>query len=151
MISALYLYLLVFALAQMRNHPGTAYELLALLSLIAFSLIRLESSLFAIGVLLVSPWQSSSYVSRLKLVVPFVVLLVAWYVRVYFILPESPDRLALLTPELVIGMIGALLGFGLFVVAADLQLLDPIVRRMPFLTVIALGLLSIILTLVKPS
>jgi hypothetical protein len=149
MLSALYLYLLVFALAKMPHHPGTAYELLAFLSLIAFSLIRLESPLFAIVILLVASfWQGWTYVSRLKLVIPFVVLFVAWYVRVYFILPESPD---LLTPELVIAMIVALVGFGLLAVTADLQMLRPIVRRMSSLTVVALGLLSIVLTLVKPN
>ena len=146
-ISALYMYLFVFALVKMQQQPGRAYELLALLSLIAFSLVRLEAPLFVIVILLVTSfWQGWSYVNRLKLIIPFVVLLVAWYARVYFILPESPD---LLTQETAIAMILALVGFGLFTVVSGLKVFDSIVKRTPFLTLIGLVLVSIILTIMK--
>src|SRR6266478_6125823 len=148
-ISALYMYLFVFALVKMQQQPGRAYESLALLSLIAFSLVRLEAPLFVIVILLISSfWQGWSYVNRLKLIIPFVVLFVAWYARVYFILPEAPD---LLTKELVIAMILALVGFGLFVVVSGLKVLDPIVKRTPFLTLIGLVLVSITFTIIKPE
>ena len=148
-LSALYLYLFVFALVKMPEQPGTAYELLALLSLIAFSLLRLEAPLFAIVVLLVASfWQGRSYVNRLKLIVPFVVLLVAWYARLYFLLPETP---VLLTHKFVIEMILALVGFGVFAVLSGLKILDPIIKRTPFVTLIVLALVGIILTLIKPD
>jgi len=148
-LSALYLFLCVFALVKMTEQPGTAYELLALLSLIAFSLLRPEAPLFAIVTLLVAGfWRGWSYVNRLKVVGPFVALLVAWYARLYFVLPETPDNI---TPPLVIAMIAALVGFGLFAVLSGLKILDPIVKRTPSITLIALALLGIILTLVKPD
>jgi len=146
-ISALYMYLFVFALLKMQQQPGRAYELLALLSLIAFSLVRLEAPLFVIVILLVTSfWQGWSYVNRLKLIIPFIVLFVAWYARVYFILPENSD---LLTKELVVAVISVLVGFGLFAVVTGLKVLDPIVKRTPFLTLIALVLASVTFTTIK--
>ena len=146
-ISALYMYLFVFALAKMQQQPGGAYGLLALLSLIAFSLARLEAPLFVIIILLVTSfWQGWSYVNRLKLIIPFVVLFVAWYARAYFILPEAPD---LLTKKLAIAFILVLVGFGLFTVASGLQVLGPIFKRTPFLTLTVLALLSVIFTVIK--
>jgi hypothetical protein len=148
-ICALYMYLFVFALIKMQQQPGRAYELLALLSLIAFSLARIEAPIFVIVILLVTSfWQGWSYAKRLKLIIPFVVLFVAWYARVYFILPEPPD---LLTKPLVMAGIAALIGFGLFAVASNLKVLEPIVKRMPFLTLIGLALLSVVFILVKPE
>jgi len=148
-VSALYMYLFVFALVKMQQQPGRAYELLALLSLIAFSLIRLEAPLFVIVILLVTTFQQGwSYVNRLKLVIPFVVLFVAWYARVYFMLPEVPD---LLTKELVMAFITALVGFGLFAIVSGLKVFDSIVKRTTFLTVIGLVLVSIIFTIIKPG
>jgi hypothetical protein len=148
-ISALYMYLFFFALVKMQQQPGRAYELLALLSLIAFSLVRLEAPLFVIVILLVTSFrQGWSYVNRLKLIIPFVVVFVAWYARVYFILPEVPD---LLTKELVIAFISVLVGFGLFAIVSGLKALDSIVKRTPFLTLIALVLVSIIFTVIKPE
>jgi len=153
-ISALYMYLFVFALVKMQQQPGRAYELLALLSLIAFSLVRLEAPLFVIVILLVtSVRQDWSYVTRLKLIIPFVVLFVAWYARVYFILPEVPSPFPsatdLLTKELVVAVISVLVGFGLFAVVTGLKVLDPIVKRTPFLTLIALVLASVTFTTIK--
>ena len=76
LIGALYMYLFVFALIKMQQQPGRAYELLALLSLIAFSLVRIEAPLYVTVILLVASfWQGWSYVNRLKLIIPFVVLL----------------------------------------------------------------------------
>jgi hypothetical protein len=153
-ICALYMYLFVFALVKMQQQPGKAYESLALLSLIAFSLVRLEAPLFVIVILLVTSFQQGwSYVNRLKLIIPFIVLLVAWYARLYFIVPEVPDQpdLDLFTKELVIDVISALVGFGLFAVVSGLKVLDPIVKRTPILTLIALGLMSIIFTVIKPE
>jgi hypothetical protein len=148
-ICALYMYLFVFALIKMQQQPGRAYELLALLSLTAFSLARIEAPLFAIVILLVASfWQGWSYVNRLKLIIPFTVLFAFWYVRVYFILPEAPD---LLTKELAIAVVAALVGFGLFTVVSDLKILDPIVKRVPFLTLIGLALVSVIFTIIKPE
>jgi hypothetical protein len=148
-ISALYMYLFVFALVKMQQQPKRSYALLALLSLIAFSLLRLEAPLFAIVILLVTSfWQGWSYVNRLKLIIPFVVLSVAWYARVYFILPEDPD---LLTKELAIAFIAVLIGFGLFTVVSNLKVLDSIAQRTPFMTLIGLVLASIILTMIKPE
>ena len=146
-ISALYMYLFVFALVKMQQQPGRAYGLLALLSLIAFSLARLEAPLFVIIILLVTSfWQGWSYVNRLKLIIPFVVLFVAWYARACFILPEAPD---LLTKKLAIAFIAVLVGFGLFTVASGLQVLGPIFKRTPFLTLTILALLSVIFTVIK--
>jgi len=148
-VSALYMYLFVFALVKMQQQPGRAYELLALLSLIAFSLIRLEAPLFVIVILLVTTFQQGwSYVNRLKLIIPFVVFFVAWYARVYFMLPEVPD---LLTKELVMAFITALVGFGLFAIVSGLKIFDSIVKRTTFLTVIGLVLVSIIFTIIKPD
>jgi len=146
-ISALYMYLFVFALVKMQQQPGRAYALLAQLSLIAFSLIRIEAPLFVIVILLVTSfWQGWSYVNRLKLIIPFIVLFVAWYARVYFILPEVPD---LLTKELAIAIIAVLVGFGLFAVVSGLKVLDSVVKRTPFLTLMGLVLVSIIFTITK--
>ena len=146
-ISALYMYLFVFALVKMQQQPGRAYEILALLSLIAFSLVRFEAPLFVIVILLVTSfWQGWSYVTRLKLIISFVVLFVVWYARVYFILPEAPD---LLTKELAIAVIAVLVGFGLFAVVSGLKALDPIVKRTPFLTLTVLLLVSIAFTIIK--
>jgi len=148
-ISALYMYLFVFALVKLQQQPGRAYELLALLSLIAFSLVRLEAPLFVIIILLVTSFrQGWSYVNRLKLIIPFTVLFVAWHARVYFILPENSD---LLTKQLAITFISVLVGFGLFTIVSGLKVLDPIVKRTPFLTLIGLVLVSIIFTIIKPE
>ena len=116
---------------------------------IAFSLARIEAPLYVIVILLVASfWQGWSYVNRLKLIIPFIVLFVAWYARVYFMLPEVPD---LLTKELTIAIISVLAGFGLFAVVSGLKVLEPIARRTPFLTFIGLILVSIIFTIVKPE
>jgi hypothetical protein len=148
-ISALYMYLFVFALAKMQQQPGRAYELLALLSLIAFGLARIEAPLFVTVILLVTSfWQGWSYVNRLKLIIPFVVFFVAWYARVYFILPEVPDNL---TREFAIAVISVLVGFGLFAVVSGLKVLDPIVKRTPFLTLIVLVLVTIGFIIIKPE
>jgi hypothetical protein len=148
-ISALYMYLFVFALIKMQQQPGRAYELLAQLSLIAFSLVRLEAPLFVIVILLVASfWQGWSYINRLKLIVPFIVLFVAWYARAFFILPDTAD---LLTRKLDIAFIAVLVGFGLFAVISGLKILAPIVKRTPFLTLMALTLSSIIFTIIKPQ
>jgi hypothetical protein len=148
-ISALYMYLFVFALVKMQQQPGRAYELLALLSLIAFSLVRLEAPLYVIVILLVTSFrQGWSYVNRLKLIIPFTVFFVGWYARVYFMLPEVPD---LLTKELVIAFISVLVGFGLFSVVSGLKVLDPIIKRTPFFTLIGLSLVSITFTIIKPE
>ena len=149
-VSALYMYLFVFALSTgIPATAGRAYELLALLSLIAFSLIRLEAPLFVIVIFLVTTFQQGwSYGNRLKLIIPFVVLFVAWYARVYFMLPEVPD---LLTKELVIAFITVLVGFGLFAIVSGLKIFDSIVKRTTFLTVIGLVLVSIIFTIIKPG
>jgi len=82
----------------------------------------------------------------LKLIIPFVVLFVAWYARAYFLLPEAPD---LLTKKLAIAFILVLVGFGLFTVASGLQVLGPIFKRTPFLTLTVLALLSVIFTVIK--
>jgi len=155
-ISALYLYLFVFALIKMQQQPGRAYEFLALLSLIAFSLVRLEAPLFVIVILLVTTFrQGWSYANRLKLIIPFVGLFVAWYARVYFIIPAVPSPFPsttdLLTKELVVAVISVLVGFGLFAVVSHVKVLDPIVKRTPFLTLIALLLVSVTFTLIKPE
>ena len=73
-IAGLYMYLAVFALMKMRQHPGKAYELIAVLSLIAFSLVRLEAAFFVMVILLVMTFRGGwPYVDRLKLIVPFTV------------------------------------------------------------------------------
>jgi hypothetical protein len=84
----------------------------------------------------------------LKLIIPFIVLFVAWYARVYFILPEVPD---LLTKELAIAFIAVLVGFGLFAVASGLKVHNSIVKRTPLLTLIVLALVSVIFTITKPE
>jgi hypothetical protein len=151
-VSAVYLYLFVFGLVKMQQQPGRAYELLALLSLIAFSLVRLEAPLFVIVILLVTSFQQGwSYFNRLKLIVPFVVLLLAWYSRLYFILPEVQISNDVLNKELVIAFILVLVAFGLFAVASGLKVLDAIVKRTPLLTFIGLVLVSIVFTITKPD
>src|SRR5438093_6802675 len=153
-VSALYMYLFVFALVKMQQQPGRAYELLALLSLIAFSLIRLEAPLFVIVILLVTTFQQGwSYVTRLKLIIPFVVLFVAWYARVYFILPEVPSPFPsatdLLTKELVVAFISVLVGFVLFTIVTGLKVFDSIVKITDFFTTIALFLMTITFTTIR--
>lgn len=148
-ISALYMYLFVFALGKMQQQPGRAYELLALLSLVAFGLARIEAPLFVIIILAISSfWQGWAYVNRLRLIIPFVLFFVAWYTRVYFILPEVPDNL---TREFAIAVILVLVGFGLFAVVSGLKVLDPIIKRTPFLTVMGLILVSVVFTIIKPE
>ena len=85
----------VFALAKLQQEPTKAYGSLALLSLIAFSLVRIEAPLFAIAILLVTTfrWQGWAYGIRLRLIIPYTLFMVAWYARVYFMLPEYPDLL----------------------------------------------------------
>src|SRR4029077_3878869 len=87
-------------------------------------------------------------VNRLKLIIPFIVLFVAWHARVYFILPENSD---LLTKQFAITFISVLVGFGLFTIVSGLKVLDPIVKRTPFLTLIVLLLASVTLTIMKPE
>jgi hypothetical protein len=148
-ISGLYIYLFVFALAKMQQQPGRAYELVALLSLIAFGLARIEAPLFLIVILLITSFrQGWSYINRLKLIIPFVVFFVAWYARVYFILPEVPDNL---TKGFAVALISVLVGFGVFAVVSGFKVLDPIVKRTPFLTVIGLFLVGIVFTIIKPE
>ena len=79
--------------------------------------------------LVTSFWKGWSYINRLKLIIPFIVLFVAWYARVYFLLPEVPD---LLTKELVIAFISVLVGFGLFAIASCLKVLGPISKERLF-------------------
>jgi hypothetical protein len=148
-IAALYMYLFVLGLSKMHQQPGRGYEFLALPSLIGFSLVRLEAPVFAIVILLVASFrQGWSYIDRLKLIIPFTVLLLAWYARVYFILPEAPD---ILSKKLVIAFVSILLGFGLFTVLSGLKVLDSIVKKMPFLTLTGLVLVSLIFTIMKPE
>ena len=78
-------------------------------------------------------------------------LFVAWYARVYFILPEVRISNDILSKELVIAFISVLVGFGLFAVVSGLKVLDSIVKRTPFLTLIGLVLVSIIFTIIKPE
>ena len=151
-LSGLYMYLFVFSLMKMQQQPGSAYELLALVSLIAFSLLRVEAPVFAIVILLVTSFrQGWSYVNRLKLIIPFLVFFVAWYARLYFILPEIRITNDVLTKELVIAFISVLVGFGLFALASGLKVLHSIVKKTPFLTLMALVLVSVVLTIMKPE
>jgi len=149
LIGALYMYLFIFALIKMQEQPGRAYESLALLSLIAFSLARIEAPLYVTLILLIASfWQGWSYINRLKLIIPFVVLFVVWYARVYFMLPGSPD---VLTKELTLAVIAVLVGFGLFAVVSRSKILDPIAKRTPLLTFMGLALVSILVTILKPE
>jgi hypothetical protein len=149
MISALYMYLFVFALAKIQQGAEKAYELLALLSLVAFSLVRLEAPLFAIVIMLVACFQPGwSYGKRLRLVAPFVGFCVAWYGRVYFMLPETPD---ILSQNLIVAFSSILLGFGLFVAFSNVKALDSLVKRTPVVTLIGLSLISIIFTATRPE
>src|SRR5262249_40018231 len=84
-ISALYLFLFVLTLNKMHQRPGTGYEFFALLFIVAFSLVRLEAPLFAIVILLVATFREGwSYTDRLKLIIPFTLIFLGWYARVYF-------------------------------------------------------------------
>jgi len=150
LISALYMYLCVFALAKVQQEPTKAYGSLALLSLIAFSLVRIEAPLFAIAILLVTTfrWQGWSYGNRLKLIIPYTLFMVAWYARVYFMLPEYPD---LLTEQLTIAFISVFIGLALFTAFSGLEVLRSIVKQTHVVVVIGLLLLGIIATVLKPE
>jgi hypothetical protein len=150
LISALYMYLCVFALSKVQQEPGKAYASLALLSLIAFSLVRIEAPLFAIAILLVTTfrWQGWAYGIRLRLIMPYTLILVVWYARVYFMLPDHPD---LLTERLTIAFVLVFVGFGLFAVVSGVEVLRSIVNQTHVFVVIGLLLLGIIATIVKPQ
>src|SRR5262249_51178228 len=131
------------------RQPGTGYELLALVSLIGFCLVRLEAPVFAIGILLVATFRPGwSYIDRLKLIIPFTVLSLGWYARVYFVLPDAPD---ILSKNLIIAFVSVLLGFGLFTVLSGLRVLDPIVKNTPILTFTGSVLGSLIFTIRRPE
>jgi hypothetical protein len=150
LICALYLYLSVCALAKLDQESGKDYASLALLSLIAFSLTRIEAPLFAVAILLVTSfrWQGWSYRTRLRLIIPYTVVLVAWYARVYFLLPEHPD---LLTKQLTIAFISVFVGLGLFAVFSGLEALRSIVNHTHILFVVGLLLVAIVFTALKPE
>src|SRR5262249_46327102 len=121
----------------------------ALLFLVAFSLVRLEAPLFAIVILLVATFREGwSYTDRLKLIIPFTLIFLGWYARVYFILPERPD---LLTKRLVSVFSFVLFAFGMFAVVSGLKAFAWVIRRTPFLTLAGLTVLSIIFTILKPE
>jgi len=133
-----------------QQEPTKAYGSLALLSLIAFSLVRIEAPLFAIAILLVTifRWQSWSYGNRLKLIIPYTLFMVAWYARVYFMLPEYPD---LLTKPLTIAVISVFVGLALFAAFSRLEMLRSMVKQTHVFVVIGLLLLGIIATVLKPE
>jgi len=148
-IAALYMYLFVFALSRTHQQPGTGYERLALVSLISFCLVRLEAPLVAIGILLVATFRPGwSYIDRLKLIIPFTVLSLGWYARVYFVVPDDPD---ILSKNLIIAFVSVLFGFGLFTVLSGLKVLDPIVKNTPSLTLTGSVLAGFIFTIMKPE
>jgi hypothetical protein len=148
-IAATYLYLAVVSVIAMAEQRGKAYEIVALLSLITFSLIRLEAPLFAIVILLVMMFRNGySYVDRLKVVIPFTVVLIAWHARVYFFLPQEPD---ILSKRFVLAMIAVLIGFGLFTLSSGSKPLSWIVKQTPGLTVVGLMLTSTVLTMLKSA
>src|SRR5262249_25702724 len=100
-------------------------------------------------ILLVATFRPGwSYMDRLKLIIPFTVLSLGWYARVYFVLPEFPD---ILTKNLIIAFVALLLGFGLFTVLSGLKVLDSIVKNTPILTFTGLVLGSLIFTIMKPG
>jgi hypothetical protein len=149
MISGLYMYLLVFAIDKMQQEPRGGYALLALLSLIAFSLLRIEAPLFAVAILLLTTFRKGwSYVDRLRLILPFTLFIMAWYARVYFMLPDNPD---LLSKGLAIAIIAGLVGFGLFAVCSGVKLSDPVVKQTHVLTLSGLLLVTVAFTFVKPE
>lgn len=150
LISALYMYLSVVALARVQQEPGKGYASLALLSLTGFSLVRIEAPLFAMAILLVTTFrqQGWSYGNRLKLIIPYTLFMVAWYARVYFMLPEYPD---LLTKPLTIAFISVFIGLALFTAFSGLELLHSMVNQTHVLVVIGLLLLGIIALVLKPE
>jgi hypothetical protein len=148
-ISALYMYLFVFALGKMQQQAGRSYEVLALISLIAFSLVRIEAPIFAIAILLVTSfWNKFSYAARLRVIVPFVVLFIAWYARVYFILPDNPD---LLTKKLAVAFSSMFVGFGVFTALSGVGRVHSIIQRTHLITIAGLLLLGVTLTVLKPE
>jgi len=74
--------------------------------------------------------------------------LVAWYARVYFMLPDDPD---LLTKQLAVALISLFLGFGLVAILSGLEVLRSIVNQTHILFVIGLLLLGIVFTALKPE
>ena len=150
LVSALYVYLCVFALAKLQQEQEKAYGSLALLSLIGFSLVRIEAPLFAIAILLVTTfrWRGWSYGTRLRLIIPYTLVLVAWYARVYFMLPDHPD---LLTKQLTIAFISVFIGFGLFAVFSGVEVLRSVINQTHVLVVIGLILLGIVFTALNPE
>jgi hypothetical protein len=52
---------------------------------------------------------------------------------------------------LAIAIVAVLVGFGLFTVVSGLKILDTIVKRTPFLTILVLELLLITFTIIKPE
>jgi hypothetical protein len=148
-IAALYLYLLVFALMKMSQQAETSYGVLAECSLIGFSLVRIEAPLVAIVVLLISCFrQGWRAVDRVTLILPFIILLGAWYARVYFIVPDAAD---LLTRKVVVALGVVLMGFGVVTMASASNVLQAVVNYTPSLTLGALAATSVMFTLVKPA
>jgi hypothetical protein len=148
-ISALYMYLFVFALLKVQQQPGTAYELIAMLSFIGFGLARIEAPLYITVVFLITCFGPEwSYAGRLRLIIPFVAFFSVWYARVYFMLPPHPE---VLTKGMAAAVVAGLVTFGLFAVGSGLKVLDPVAKRTPSLTVAGLAVLSVILTISKPD
>lgn len=149
LVATSYMYLLVFALANMQDERRTgACVALAQLSLIAFTLVRIEAALFAIVILLIATFQPGwSSTARLRLSLPFILVSLAWYARAYFILPETPD---LLTKDLGLALCLVLLGFGAFVAVSGVEPVQPLLARTPMSTLFGLVVVALGFTAMRP-
>lgn len=110
----------------------------ALLAFMGFTLTRIESPMFTLLFLTLAltlrSWPGSV---RLGLVLPFVLLLLAWYLFLYGVTLRDPGRL--LSPTNLQLILAGFIGFALFLVGLPLRWVAPYTRYVPALTLVGLS------------
>lgn len=149
-ISGIYLFVAVgsFWLA-LREHKQS-WNIMAMMALTGFSLLRTEAPLFALVFLvLVISFGQISYKMRIKLILPYLVFITLWYV---YLLSGMEAGSKILKPWNTILIILGLVGFGVLLTISKYRWIEQFVfPRFPYLIMVVLILVIVILTLQDPT
>jgi len=141
MISAVYLFVAVSTFWLASIEDKYSWMIFALLGLMGFSLARTEAPIFAlIFLVIVISFDQFSYRIRLISILPYLFILILWYLYLFRGMGEGT---LILNPERTLVIISSLVSFGILVVLSELRWIKRFL--LPILPKIMLGLLLLIL------
>lgn len=150
LISALYLYFAVCAFWLAAVEERGTWAILGIIALLGFSLARNEAPIFAlIFLVLVVSSKRISFRVRLRSMLPYLVVLILWYL---YLLLEMGQGTKILDPGKTLLIIGTLAAFGCLVLLSELKWIKSLV--LPHLPKVMLGtllVLLVVMAILKPN